>query len=154
MLIEAASDNKNRTAADLRLIFSKNHGSFAASGSVSYMFHKKGQITVPRAVAQEDQILELTLDAGAEELSADDGHYVLTTPQDRLYAVAEALRGGGVAIDSQRTTYLPDTTVSVTDEVAAAQVLRLYEALDDCEDTQNVYSNFDIPEELLAKLSA
>ena len=94
LIIEAATDNKNRTAADLRLIFSKNHGSLAASGSVLYMFHKKGQITVPRSLADEDRILELTLDAGAEELATEDTHYFITTPQDRLYAVVEASEGG------------------------------------------------------------
>jgi YebC/PmpR family DNA-binding regulatory protein len=154
LILEAATDNKNRTAADLRLIFTKNHGSLAASGSVSYMFHKKGQISVPSSVADEDRILELTLDAGAEDVTTEEAHHVVTTPPDRFYAVSEALKQGGVIPDGQRLTYLPDKTVAVTDEATAAQVLRLYEALDDYDDTQHVYSNFDIPEELLAKLSA
>ena len=154
LVIEAATDNKNRTAADLRLILSKNHGSFAASGSVLYQFHKKGLITVPRSPTDEDRILELTLDAGAEEISIEDTHYVVTTPPDRLYAVAEALKTGGIPSDSQKHTYLPDNTVSVADETTAAQVLKLHEALEDCEDTQNVYSNFDGSEDILAKLPA
>ena len=154
VIVDAATDNKNRTAADLRLIFSKNHGSFAATGSVSYMFHKKGQITIPRSLADEDRILELTLDAGAEELTTEDTHYVVTTPPDKLYTVVETLKQGGIETDSQKLTFLPDNMVMVTDEVTAGQVLKLYEALDDHDDTQNVYSNFDIPEELLAKLSA
>ena len=154
LVIEAATDNKNRTAADLRLILSKNHGSLAASGSVLYMFHKKGEITIPRSLTDEDRILELTLDAGAEEISTEEEHYVGTTPPERLYAVAAALKTGGIASESQRVTYLADNTVAVADEPTAAQVLRLYEALEDCEDAQNVYSNFDIPEALLAKLSA
>lgn len=154
MIIEAATDNKNRTAADLRLIFSKNHGSLAASGSVLYLFHRKGQITIPRSLTDEDRILELTLEAGAEELTTEETHYVVTTPQDRLYAVAAALKAGGIAVDSQKLTYLSDSVASVTDEAVAAQVLRLHEALEDYDDTQNVYSNFDIPDEVLARLSA
>jgi YebC/PmpR family DNA-binding regulatory protein len=153
MIIEAATDNKNRTAADLRLIFSKNHGSLAASGSVLYLFHRKGQITIPRSLTDEDRILELTLEAGAEELATEETHYVVTTPQDRLYAVAAALKAGGIAVDSQKLTYLSDSSASVADEATAAQVLRLHEALEDYDDTQNVYSNFDIPDEVLARLS-
>jgi YebC/PmpR family DNA-binding regulatory protein len=154
LILEAATDNKNRTAADLRLIFTKNQGSLATSGSVSYMFHKKGQITIPRSQAEEDRVLELALDAGAEDLATEDGHFVVTTPPDRFYAVSEALKRGGLAPDGQKLTFLPDTTVAVTDEATAGQVLRLYEALDDYDDTQTVYSNFDISEELLAKLTA
>lgn len=153
MIIEAATDNKNRTAADLRLIFSKNHGSLAASGSVLYLFHRKGQITIPRSLTDEDRILELTLEAGAEELATEETHYVVTTPQDRLYAVAAALKAGGIAVDSQKLTYLADSSTVVADEAVAAQVLRLHEALEDYDDTQNVYSNFDIPDEVLARLS-
>ncbi len=154
LVIEAATDNKNRTAADLRLIFSKNGGSFAASGSVLYMFHRKGQLTVPRSLTDEDRILELTLDAGAEELTTEDTHYVVLTPPDKLYAVADALKNGGIATETQQHTYLPDSTVLVADESAAAQVLKLYEALDANDDTLNVHSNFNIPEEILARLSA
>ncbi len=154
MIVEAATDNKNRTAADLRLIFGKNHGSLAATGSVSYMFHKKGQITVPRSLADEDRVFESALDAGATDLTVEDSHYLITTPPDRLYAVAEALRSTGIDSDSQKLTFLPDTLVNVTDEATATQVLKLHEALDGHDDTQNVYSNFDISEELLAKLSA
>ena len=154
VIIDAATDNKNRTAADLRLIFSKNHGSLAASGSVSYMFHKKGQITIPRSLADEDRILELALDAGAGDMATEDAHYVVTTPPDKLYFVTEALKKGGIETDSQKLTFLPDSMVTVTDEATAGQVLKLYEALDDHDDTQNVYSNFDISEEFLAKLSA
>lgn len=154
VIVEAATDNKNRTAADLRSIFSKNHGSIAAPGSVSYMFHKKGQFLIPRAAAAEDRILELALDAGAEDLLAEDGYFVLTAPPDRFYAVAAALRAGGIVPESQKLTFLPDSTVAVTDEPTAAQVLRLYETLDEHDDIQNVYSNFDISEEILARLEA
>ena len=154
LIVEAATDNKNRTAAEIRSIFSKNHGNLAASGSVSYMFHKKGQITVPRDTIGEERIFELALEAGAEELTNEEEQYVILTSHDQLYAVAEALKHAGVTTDGQKFTFIPDTTVPVTDEAAALQVLRLCDSLEEDDDVQNVYSNLDISEELLAKLPA
>src|ERR1700676_1942150 len=86
VIVEVATDNKNRTAAEIRRIFSKNDGNLATSGSVSYMFHRKGQITVPRAALDEDRLLEIILEAGAEEMTADEEHYIITTSVDHLYA--------------------------------------------------------------------
>jgi YebC/PmpR family DNA-binding regulatory protein len=154
LIVEAATDNKNRTAAEIRRIFSKNNGNLAASGSVSYMFHKKGQITVPRAAIEEEKLFEIALEAGAEELTTEEEQYVILTAHDQLYAVAEALKQAGVTLDGQKFTFIPDTTVHVADEAAALQVLRLCESLEDDDDVQNVYSNLDIPEEVLAKLPA
>ena len=118
------------------------------------MFHKKGQISVPRSSIDEDQILELALEAGAEELTTDEDQYVITTSHDQLYAVADALKNAGVTTDGQKFTFIPDTTVPVADESVAQQVLRLCDALEDDDDVQNVYSNLDIPDELLARLPA
>ena len=154
LIVEAATDNKNRTAADLRLIFTKNHGNLASAGSVSYMFKRKGQISVPQSAAGEDQLLDIILEPGADELIADGEHFIITTAHDHLYSVAEALKNAGIPADSQRLTYLPDTTVPVYDESVAAQILSLCDALEDNDDVQNVHANFDLPEELLAKLSA
>src|SRR6266478_1459530 len=131
VIVEAATDNKNRTAAEIRSIFSKNNGNLASAGSVSYMFHKKGQISVPRSCINEDQILELALEAGAEELTTDEDQYVITTSHDQLYAVAEALRNAGVTTDGQKFTFIPDTTVPVDDENFALQVLPLCDSLED-----------------------
>lgn len=153
LLIEVATDNKNRTAADLRLIFSKNQGSFASSGSVAYLFQKKGQIAVPRALADEDKMLEVALDAGAEELTGDETHHNVITAPDQLYAVAEALKAAGIAADSQKLTYFASSVVEVSDESVAAQVLRLIDALEDNDDVQHVHTNFDAPEAVLAKVS-
>ncbi len=154
VIVEAATDNKNRTAAEIRSIFSKNHGNLASSGSVSYMFHKKGQISVPGEAIGEDRLFELALEAGAEELTNEEKQYVITTSHDQLYAVAEALKNAGVTIEEQKFTFIPDTTVSVTDEATAQQILRLCESLEEDDDVQNVYSNLDISDELLAKLPA
>ncbi len=154
IIVEAATDNKNRTAAEIRHIFTKNDGALATSGSVSYMFHKKGRITVPRAAIQEERVFEFALEAGAEELTTEEEQYVITTSHDQLYAVAEALKHAGVATDGQKFTFIPDTTVPVTDEETALQVLRLCDSLEEDDDVQNVYSNLDISDELLARLPA
>jgi YebC/PmpR family DNA-binding regulatory protein len=154
VIVEAATDNKNRTAAEIRRIFTKNDGNLATSGSVSYMFHKKGRITVPRGDIGEERIFELALEAGAEELTTEEEQYVITTSHDQLYAVAEALKHAGVTTDGQKFTFIPDTTVPVNDEAVALQVLRLCDSLEDDDDVQNVYSNLDIPDELLARLPA
>jgi YebC/PmpR family DNA-binding regulatory protein len=154
VIVEAATDNRNRTAAEIRSIFSKNDGNLGSSGSVSYMFHKKGQITVPRNSVQEERIFELALNAGAEDLTTEEDEYVITTSHDQLYAVAEALKKAAVTTDGQKFTFIPDTTVPVADETVARQILRLCDALEDDDDVQNVYSNLDIPDELLARLPA
>jgi YebC/PmpR family DNA-binding regulatory protein len=154
VIVETATDNKNRTAAEIRSIFTKNNGNLGSSGSVSYMFHKKGQITVPRDSIDEDRIFELALEAGAEELTTDEDQYLIITSHDQLYAVAEALKQAGVTTDGQKFTFIPDTTVPVADETVARQILRLCDALEDDDDVQSVYSNLDIPEELLARMPA
>ncbi|MFN2541069.1 MAG: YebC/PmpR family DNA-binding transcriptional regulator [Chthoniobacterales bacterium] len=154
LIVEAATDNRNRTAAQVRSIFSKHDGSLASAGSVSYMFHKKGQITVPRNSIDEERLFELALEAGAEELTTEEDQYVITTSHDQLYAVAEALKRANVTTDGQKFTFIPDATVQVADEAMARQVLRLCDALEDDDDIQNVYSNLDIPDEVLARLPA
>ena len=154
IIVETATDNKNRTGAEIRRIFTQNNGNLASSGSVSYMFHRKGQITVPRSSIDEDRLLEVALEAGAEELTNEEEAYVITTAPDQLYAVAEALKNAGVPIESQKFTFIPDTTITVADESVAQQVLRLCDALEDDDDVQNVYSNLEIPDEMLAKLPA
>jgi len=152
VLVETATDNKNRTAADLRLIFTKNHGNLGVPGSVAFLFHRKGQITLPLEAASEDRVLEVALEAGADELAADEEHHIITTPPDQLYAVAETLKKAALEPDSQKLTYIPQNSVAVTDEQVARQVVRLYDALDDCDDVLNVHANFDIPEDLLARI--
>ena len=154
VIVEAATDNRNRTAAEIRSIFTKNDGNLASSGSVSYMFHKKGQITVPRAGIDADRILELALEAGAEELTTEEDEYVMTTSHDQLYAVADALKKAGITTDGQKFTFIPDTTIPIADEAVARQIMRLCDALEEDDDVQNVYSNLDIPDDLLARLPA
>jgi YebC/PmpR family DNA-binding regulatory protein len=154
IILDAATDNKNRTAADIRSIFSKNHGNLVASGAVSYLFRRKGQIAVAKPGVEEDNLMEIALEAGAEDLVTDEDLYIITTPHDHLYQVGEAVKNAGIHIESQKLTFLPTTTVTLADEELASQVLRLCDALEENDDVQNVYSNFDISDELLAKLSS
>jgi YebC/PmpR family DNA-binding regulatory protein len=154
IIVEAATDNKNRTAADIRSTFAKNHGNLAASGAVSYMFRRKGQITVGRATVEEDKVLEIALEAGAEDLITDEDLYIVTTPHDHLYQVGEAMKNAGIQFESQKLTFVPNTTVAVVNDELASQVLRLCDALEDNDDVQSVHSNFDISDELLARLSS
>jgi YebC/PmpR family DNA-binding regulatory protein len=154
IIIETATDNKNRTAQDLRSIFSKNHGNLAASGAVSYMFRRKGQITVARSSVDEDKLLEIVLEAGADDLATDEDLYVITTPHDQLYHIGEAIKNAELHLDSQKLTFIPDTMISVTNADLGSQLLRLCDALEDNDDVQNVHSNFDISDELLTQLSS
>jgi YebC/PmpR family DNA-binding regulatory protein len=153
LIVEIATDNRNRTAADLRLVLTKNHGNLAAPGAVSYMFHRKGRITVPAETIGEEKLLELVIEAGGDELTQEDGHHVITTAPDRLYAVSEALRTGGINSDSQKLTFIPETHVSVSEAAIASQIVRLIEALEDSDDVQHVHTNFAPTEEALAPLT-
>jgi YebC/PmpR family DNA-binding regulatory protein len=154
IMVETATDNKNRSAADIRSIFAKNHGNLAASGSVSYMFRRKGQIAIGKTGVEEDRIMEVALEAGAEDLITDEDMYIVMTPHDHLYQVGEAMKNAGIHFESQKLTFVPNTTVAVVHEELASQVLRLCDALEENDDVQSVYSNFDISDELLAKLSS
>lgn len=152
LLIEVATDNRNRSAADMRTIFTKNNGSLGSSGSVAYQFKRCGQILVPVEAIGEDRMLEIALEAGAEDISSDDEFHTIQTVPEQLYQVGEAIRETGLPIQSQQFVYLPENTVAVNDEATAAQVLRLYETLDDYDDTQHVFANFDIPDDILDRI--
>jgi len=149
ILVETATDNRNRTAADVRSIFTKNHGNLGGPGSVAYQFRRIGQITLSADSVAEDALLEMILDAGADDLESDESTHTVTTPPDKLYAVADALRTSGLAPTDEKLTYLPDTPVMVTDPAIARQVLRLCDAFEANDDVLAVHSNFDMPEELL-----
>jgi len=154
LLIEVATDNRNRTAADMRTIFTKNHGSLGSSGSVAFQFTRRGQIVVSADAVDEENLLDIALEAGAEELENDEESFSILTQPDALYAVGEAIQAAGVPVQSQRLAYFPQNTVTVPDSDTATQVLRLYELLDEYDDTQNVFANFDIPDEILESMPA
>ena len=151
-LIEVATDNKNRSPADIRSIFNKNGGNMGSAGSVAYLFDRKGEIRVPATAASEDKMLEAAMDAGADDVSGDQEEHVVLTPVETLFTAASALARDGIESTSQKLVFVPRTLVPVTDQATAAQLFKLYEALDDYDDTQNVYANFDIADELMESL--
>jgi YebC/PmpR family DNA-binding regulatory protein len=151
MLVECLTDNRNRTAADVRSMFGKWGGNLGAEGAVAWMFQKKGAITV-KPGPTEDQVMERAIDAGAEDVlnHGEDGFEVRTAPAD-LHTVATRLEAG-LALGEQKYTYLPQNTVRVEGE-NAQKLLKLMDALDDNDDVQNVYANFEIDESEMEALS-
>jgi YebC/PmpR family DNA-binding regulatory protein len=146
VLVECMTDNRNRTVADVRHVFSKHNGNLGENGCVSWMFDKVGLISVDEKNASEEQLMELTLDAGAEDIRLEDGTFEIRTSPESFESVVAALDRGGVETDNAEITRLPQTTVSLSGKPAQS-MLKLYTALDDHDDVQNVYANFDIPEE-------
>jgi YebC/PmpR family DNA-binding regulatory protein len=152
ILVEAVSDNRNRTAADIRSVFSKYNGNMGESGSVSFLFDKKGLIAIKKDAISEDDLMGLVLDAGAEDLKTDKVEtYEVTTPPEAFEKVKKALEDKKVPLESAEITMIPKTTVPL-DEKKAESVLKLYDALDEHDDVQNVYANFEISDEIMAKL--
>lgn len=152
ILIELASDNKNRTAAEIRLIFTKNTGHLASPGSVAWMFHRKGIITVSAPGISEDDVILAALDAGAEDVrSHDDFIEIITPPDTTLDAVTKALEQAKIPIATAKLSYVPGSLTPVTDPQIAEQVLTLLEALDDHDDVQTVHANLDLAPDLISK---
>ena len=149
VIVECLSDNRNRTGAEIRNLFSKNGGAMAEPGSVSWQFERKGAIAVPR-VHDEERILEVSMEAGAEDLADEDERWLVTSDPNDLMAVRNALEEAGLEPGAPELTMVPTTTVELTTETEAKRVLRLIEALDDHDDVQNVHANFDIPDEIMA----
>jgi len=153
ILIEALTDNKNRTTAELRNIMSKKSGNMAGAGSVSYMFTKKGYILIEKSQAQEDALMTIALDAGAEDFKSDDKNYEITTSAQDFEKVKEAIQVKGIKMQDAEVTMIPSTTIKVTGG-DAKQVLGLVEALEEHDDVQQVYANFDIPDEILEQMAS
>jgi YebC/PmpR family DNA-binding regulatory protein len=152
ILLEAATDNKNRSAAEIRAIFAKHHGHLAGSGSVAWMFHRKGLVTITAPGISEDDVILTALDAGAEDVrSHEDVIEVITPPDNTLDAVAKALEQAKIPLASAKLSYIPGNLAPVTDPHVAEQVLALLEALDDHDDVQTVHANLDMAPDLLAK---
>ncbi len=148
VIIEALTDNRNRTVSEIRNIFSKAGGNMGEAGCVSWMFHKKGYLVVSNTKANEDQLMTLALDAGAEDMQVEDGNFVITTALSDFEKVKKALEDAAVPLDLAEITMIPQTYVKL-DGKEAQQMLRLVDTLEDNDDVQNVYANFDIPDEIL-----
>ena len=143
IMVETVTDNRNRTVSELRHLFSKNGGNLGESGSVAWMFAKKGQILVDAAGRTEDEMMELVLDAGAEDMKAEEDTFQIITAPEDFHAVLESVRKAGIEPASAELTMIPQNFIHL-DGREADQMLKLYEALDDHDDVQNVSANFDI----------
>jgi YebC/PmpR family DNA-binding regulatory protein len=150
--IQAVTDNKNRTVSELRHIFAKNGGRIGEQGSVAWKFKRMGYIDVEKGKASEDQLMDIALSNGADDLKDDGSNFEITTTPESYETVLEALKKGGIEIAASEVGYLPQTYVKVEGK-EAQQVLRLMEELEDHDDVQNVSSNFDISEEEIASFS-
>jgi YebC/PmpR family DNA-binding regulatory protein len=150
--VETLTDNKNRTVSEIRHIFSKNGGNMGESGCVAWMFDRKGYIVVEKANASEDELLDLILEAGAEDLREDGSNYEIFTAPDDYEAVVNALTENNIEIAASNLGYIPQNYVKLEGK-QAQQLLRLMESLEDHDDVQNVWANFDIDEEEIAKFS-
>lgn len=153
ILCDVLTDNRNRTSAEVRNAFTKHGGSMAEPGAVAWQFERKGVVLADRSV-DEDELMLLALDAGAEDITDDGEAWRITTPPTELHAVRSALEEGGVAVSSSELTMLPTSTIAVEESDVAKRVLRLIDALDDNDDVQDVYANFDISDELLESIEA
>ena len=153
LLIECLTDNRNRTSGDVRSILSKNGGSLAEPGAVSWQFERKGVILVPSSV-EEDEVMLVALDAGAEDIVDEGEMWRVTTPPSDLPQVREALDEAGIAVESADLAMLPTSTVEVADVAQVKGLMKLMDLLDDLDDVQDVHGNMDVSDELMDEASA
>lgn len=154
--VETLTDNRNRTGADVRAIFSKNGGSSAEPGAVAWQFERKAVIIIPKAspVSDEDEVMMIGLDAGMEDLEDQGDTWQLTAPPTDLGRLRDALEAAGVKVTSAELTMVPTSTIALESEADARKVLRVVDALEDHDDVQAVYANFDIPDNVLQLVTA
>jgi YebC/PmpR family DNA-binding regulatory protein len=151
--LETLSDNKNRTVAEIRHVFSKYNGNLGENGSVAWMFNRSGQITVPQSATDEDTLMMTALECGASDVAAEAEHFVVSTEFGNLYTVKESLEKAGLQIEEAVVTMIPQTTVKL-DGRAALSMLKLMGALEENDDVQNVWANFDIEESIMEQFEA
>ena len=149
VIVEALTDNRNRTAADVRAAFSKYDGNLGGSGAVAWLFERRGVILVDAERADEDDLTLAAAEGGADDVELDGSSFRVTTGAESLRAVREAIEEAGMEVESAELTMVPKTTVSLEDESAARKTLRLIDALEESDDVQEVFSNFDIPERVM-----
>ena len=149
VIVEALTDNRNRTASEVRHMFAKHGGNLGATGAVAWQFERRGVVVVPADGVDEEELLMTAADGGADDVEQDGDVFQVTSAPESLSSVRAAIEGAGFAVDSAELVMLPKTTVAVEDEAKARQVMRLIDALEDNDDVQDVYANFDIPERVL-----
>src|SRR4051794_23657819 len=149
ILVECLTDNRNRAASEVRTAMSRNGGSLADPGSVAYLFSRKGVVLVPKGELTEDDVLGAVLDAGAEEVNDLGETFEVVSEATDMPSVRNALADAKIELESADIAWLPSVTVQMEDEEAARKVIRLIDALEDCDDVQNVWANFDVSDEIL-----
>lgn len=154
VIVEGLTDNKNRTTSEVRAAFTKRGGNMAGAGSVAFQFDQKGVFLVKKANANEDELLDVALEAGAEDLTSDEDFYQITCAPHDFDKVRTGLTEKNVKIESGELSMVPKTTIKVGDLEDAKKVLALVDDLEDNDDVQNVYSNFDIPDELIKRIES
>jgi YebC/PmpR family DNA-binding regulatory protein len=152
VLLDINTDNRNRTVSEIRHVFGKNGGNMADAGAVSYMFHKKGEVIVPKAAIKEDDLMALVLDAGAEDLRDDGENWEVLSEPSAYEAVLEAVKKAGIEPASSSVTMIPQNYIKL-EGPAASTMIRLMEAFEEHDDVQNVHSNFDIDQKLLEEVA-
>ncbi|MCX4802724.1 YebC/PmpR family DNA-binding transcriptional regulator [Streptomyces sp. NPDC058682] len=153
VLIECLTDNRNRAASDVRVAMTRNGGSMADPGSVSYLFNRKGVVLLPKGELSEDDVLETVLDAGAEEVNDLGDSFEIISEATDMVAVRTALQAAGIDYDSADSNFLPTMQVEL-DEEGARKIFKLIDALEDSDDVQNVFANFDVSDEVMEKVDA
>ena len=154
LIVECLSDNRNRTGSEIRSSFSRNGGSMAEPGAVAWQFVRQGVVAVPKSAGSEDDIMLVALEAGADDLADLGEQWQITCPPGELPAVRAALEGAGITVDASDVTLNPTTVVPIEDEGEARRILRLIDILEDHDDVQNVYANFDIPDRIIELVEA
>jgi len=154
VIVEALTDNRNRTAADVRHAFDKNDGNLGGSGAVTWLFERRAVVLVEGDSVDEDELTLAAAEGGADDVSREGSSFRVTAAPESLQAVREAVERAGLTVESAELTMVPKTTVEVADEAAAKKVLRLMDQLEDNDDVQDVYANFDIPERVLEAVAS
>jgi YebC/PmpR family DNA-binding regulatory protein len=149
VIVEALTDNRNRTAGEVRHVFARNDGNLGGSGAVAWLFERRGIVVVPAEDVDEDELMLAAAEGGADDVSRDGSTFEVVSAPEQLAAVRAAIEEAGFPIDSAELTMVPKTTVAVEEEGDAKKVLRLVDQLEDNDDVQDVYANFDIPERVL-----
>jgi YebC/PmpR family DNA-binding regulatory protein len=149
VIVEALTDNRNRTAGEVRHTFSKNDGNLGTSGAVAWLFERRGVVLVPADDVDEDELTLAAAEGGADDVTLDGSSFQVLSAPESLASVRQTIEAAGFPIDSAELTLLPKTTVEVADESDAKKILRLVDQLEDNDDVQDVYANFDIPEQVL-----
>jgi YebC/PmpR family DNA-binding regulatory protein len=154
VLVEALTDNRNRTASEVRHAFSKHGGNLGTTGAVSWQFERRGVVLASADNVDEEELLLAAADAGAEDVERDGSSFVISSPPEALRGVREAVEAAGFTVESAELAMIPKATVAIADESTARKVLRLVEGLEDSDDVQDVYANFDIPETVLEAVAS